>query len=555
MQTINGLLPGFNDSRMQRPKVSSWVASVNYSLTPTMFLEATYGHSQNDLAGCALAQSGTGPELCRNAVPMNPASYRGAVGLSGLPLLFPNANVLNPDYYATKALNGMDPAPPAWVNGDFQKTPQFQWGNRISNSPPNTPFPGYFNINATQDVSISVTKVSGQHTYKAGFYYTHSYKAEQATDTNSFGTINFTQDTPGTNPFDTSFGFANAAIGTFSSFAQAQNYVEGNYVYDNIEGYIQDNWKVNGRLTLDYGVRLVHQKPQYDRLKQAANFLPDEWLLGSAPALYKPGCTITVAPGAACPAANRQAQNPLTGQFLGPNTTSAFGTLVAGSGSPTNGLFLPGQGIVDTTYTFPALGIAPRFGMTYDLSSNQTVILRGGTGLYFDRPFGNTVISMAGNPPASKQVTTRFSQLQSLGSAGLTTQAPPGLNTIQYDPKLPSSTQWNAGIQLLLPGAITLDAEYVGQHSFNSVRTVNINAVDFGAAFLPQNQDTTLATSATPGATALPDGPAAVVRRIRRHQPPAVRRLEDVPLDPALLQPPVPERAVVRLQRHDRALG
>ena len=49
---------------MQRPKVSSWGFTVNYSLTPTMFLEGTYGHSQNDLAGCALAQSNTGPSFC-----------------------------------------------------------------------------------------------------------------------------------------------------------------------------------------------------------------------------------------------------------------------------------------------------------------------------------------------------------------------------------------------------------------------------------------------------------------------------------------------------------
>ena len=81
-----------------------------------------------------------------------------------------------------------------------------------------SPFPGYFNINATQDISISLTKVAGRHTLKTGFYNTHSYKAEQATDVNSFGTINFQQDAVGTNPFDTSFGFANAAIGTFSSY-------------------------------------------------------------------------------------------------------------------------------------------------------------------------------------------------------------------------------------------------------------------------------------------------------------------------------------------------
>src|SRR5207253_68623 len=44
---------------------------------------------------------------------------------------------------------------------------------------------------------------------------------------------------------------------------------------------------------------------------------------------------------------------------------------------------------------------------------------------------------------------------------------------------------------------------YVGQHGFHIVQGVNLNAVDYGAAFLDKNQDLTLTASATPGATAL----------------------------------------------------
>jgi hypothetical protein len=501
-QIIDGALPGFNDTQMQNPVITTFAVTANYNLSASMFLEGTWGRSRNELAGCALSESGTGPSFCTSAVPMNPNSNRNNAGLGALPLLFPNANKLNPAYYATQALNAMNPVPPAWVNGDFVKPPAFSWGSRIANAPPNIPFPGYFNVNATDDFSISLTKVAGPHTMKIGFFRNHSFKAEQATDVSSFGALSFAQNAVGTNPFDTSFGFANAAIGSFSSYQQASAYVEGDFVYSNVEGYVQDNWKVTDRLTMDYGVRLVHQTPQFDELGQAANFLPDRWSLSAAPVLYRPGCTTIVPAGTSCPTVNRQAMNPLTGQFLGPNSTLAFGTLVPNSGNATNGLFLGGQGIVDTTYTFPALGVAPRFGMAYDLSGQQTMVLRGGAGLFFDRPFGNSVISMPGNPPASKLVTVRYSQLQNLGSGELTTQGAPALNTIQYDPKLPSSWQWNGGIQMELPWATAIDAEYVGQHSFNSVRTVNINAVDFGAAFLAQNQDPTLAPT-TPGATSL----------------------------------------------------
>jgi hypothetical protein len=51
---------------------------------------------------------------------------------------------------------------------------------------------------------------------------------------------------------------------------------------------------------------------------------------------------------------------------------------------------------------------------------------------------------------------------------------------------------------------------YVGNHGYNlmqnrqgRVGVLDLNAVDFGAAYLPQNQDPTLAASAVPGATAL----------------------------------------------------
>ena len=140
--------------------------------------------------------------------------------------------------------------------------------------------------------------------------------------------------------------------------------------------------------------------------------------------------------------------------------------------------------------------------MAYDVLGDQTTVLRGGVGLFYDRPFGNSVIFMPGNPPSAKNVTVRYGQLQSLGQGGLTTQGAPGLNTIDYEAKLPSSTQWSAGIQRTIPWATTLDVEWVGQHSFNTVRTANINTVDIGAGFLAVNQDPTK-VSATPGGAAL----------------------------------------------------
>ena len=131
------------------------------------------------------------------------------------------------------------------------------------------------------------------------------------------------------------------------------------------------------------------------------------------------------------------------------------------------------------------------------------MVLRGGAGLFFDRPSGNSIYSQVQNPPTYTSVTVRNAQLQTLANAGLTIAGAPALNVFEYAGNLPSSTQWNGGIQMALPWSSALDVEYVGQHSFNTLDGVDINAIDFGAAFLPQNQDLTLQPNATPGAMAV----------------------------------------------------
>jgi hypothetical protein len=166
-------------------------------------------------------------------------------------------------------------------------------------------------------------------------------------------------------------------------------------------------------------------------------------------------------------------------------------------------LFLPGQGVPKATYLWPAIAFGPRFGMAYDVSGTQRIVLRGGAGLFFDRPSTTTISGGVNNPPTSSTVTVQFGQLQALGTGGYTIQGAPALAAIKYDAKLPSSTQWNGGIQMELPWSIAADLSYVGQHSFNTFQGVNLNAVDFGVAFQSQFQDATLGQSTTPGATAV----------------------------------------------------
>src|SRR5205823_4923313 len=240
----------------------------------------------------------------------------------------------------------------------------FGWGSRIQGTagvgalpgPPNQVFPGFLNINRTQDVAISLTKVKSTHSLKAGFYNNHSFKAQNTgaggvANLGFQGYVNFGNDT--NNALDTGFGYANAAVGVFQQYLQQSKLIEGSMIYNNTEFYVQDNWKVNSRLTLDYGVRFTRQQPQYDQFLQMSNFFPELWSLGAAPVLYVPGCNngATVCSGNA-----RNAKDPRTGQILtatgAANTAAAIGTVVPNTGSLTNGIKKAGDGIADTSYVW-----------------------------------------------------------------------------------------------------------------------------------------------------------------------------------------------------------
>ena len=189
---------------------------------------------------------------------------------------------------------------------------------------------------------------------------------------------------------------------------------------------------MNDRLTLDYGVRFVHQQAQYDTLGQASNFLPEKWTLAQAPLLYVPGCANGVAPVHRRRTARRWIR--VTGQFLGPNSVLAIGDARARTPATRR-----------TACSCPAKAVcrqgdrsdrrrsasAPRFGMAYDSratsASSCAAASASSTIGRARRPFSARV----NNPPTSQNVTVRYGQLQTLGSGGLTTAGRAGALGVQ----------------------------------------------------------------------------------------------------------------------------
>lgn len=502
---VSGSLPGYNDTQRLPGTawISTWAGTANYTINPTTFLEGTIGFARNYGATIVISDF----------------TSINNVGLTDLPLLYPGARDVPSGYFAADALSRMNV--PWYQNGQILLQPNYAWGARIGCAttnnnnvgapcPPNLTYPGALNTNSTWDLALSLTKVVGRHTFKTGYYHNHSYKAQNiniALGALSFRSeMNFSNDP--NNPFDTGFGYANAAIGTVSLYSQQSRFVEGNYIYNNREFFVQDNWKVNNNLTLDVGVRVVNQQPQYDKFGSNSNWFEDRWSLANAPLLYLAGCAGGVNP---CATSARQAMDPRNGQLLGPGSATAIGQRVPNTGDRQQGLVQAGNGISRYGYVWPVLAFAPRLGAAYDLTGSQKVIVRGGIGWFFDRPPGDSVQNLVSNPPYSEGIVLNGVLLRDLNTAAGGPSPSPRLFAFGYDDGLPTSVQWNGGVQMALPWSTSLDVSYVGQHAFNlhsgtglQSGGVNINTVNIGAAFLPENQDPTRAPSGTPGAEALP---------------------------------------------------
>jgi hypothetical protein len=191
---------------------------------------------------------------------------------------------------------------------------------------------------------------------------------------------------------------------------------------------------------------------------------------------------------------------------------SAFiGRVVPGSGDRFNGAFQAGNGISETLTDGSKFRVSPRAGFAYDITGRQRLVARGGFAILYDRPQGNQVFSLINNPPGMQAQVLTWGLAKDIVSA--TGYNPTiALAPSEYNWKVPTVYQWNAGFQMRLPLDLTLDVAYVGSRSENLLQFRNLNAVPYGAAYGQENQDPTrgqacsgcTAISAIPGGNALP---------------------------------------------------
>lgn len=348
----------------------------------------------------------------------------------------------------------------------------------------------------------NLTKILGKHAIKLGLYY---YKATAFNTPQSPAQASVDYSTSlGTNtnfPLDSGDPFANALLGVFNSYTQASQKVITNSVYNTVEGYIQDTWRVTPTLTLDYGLRFSYLGPVHDLMQQEEFFEPSLWNPAQAVRLYTPvsvnGTERVVDPG----------NIPANLTIADTLPTNYLGLIVPGSGNPTNGL-VSGKNFITGGYK-QGVRAAPRFGFAWQPLRNTVV--RGGFGISYDRARTDYDNNEAQAPP---NVLTPVLYYGSLSNINATTANGPrgtiGLTAVSPSDNTPYVMSYNLGIQRNVGKGFVVDIAFVGSLGRDLTQVTNLNAVPYLSTFQRSAQNLYLYNNNVPAVQAnLPPAYAA----------------------------------------------
>jgi len=290
----------------------------------------------------------------------------------------------------------------------------------------------------------NVAWVHGKHTIKVGFFLEKFQLTEQfGFDTQGYYTFDNGYSVSSNNALaDMMLGrIAQYQEGTFNAHGVLTGgYGVGHWRRTDFEPYIQDDWKVNRRLTLNFGVRYYLLIPPHDVTKPTvdSSFIPS---------LYNPALASVLG------ADGLLHKDPATGHIY---DFSGFG----------NGLVECGAGPIAKGCQVPyKMNIGPRFGFAWDPTGSGKTSVRGGFGIYYEPGNGNdaNVIGLEGNAPAifapSMFNLTSYNFNTSGGFAGI---GPAGIQAIPYFQKNPAVSQFNFNIQHEFRGNNLLTVAYVG---------------------------------------------------------------------------------------------
>lgn len=334
-----------------------------------------------------------------------------------------------------------------------------------------------------------VTKTWRNHTFITGFSYSHYQKLENNT-TGTNGSFSFGNDTQyacgatptaGCVPANSASGaaeaqgFANFLIGNANSgFTQLSKDPITDIKSALYEAYVQDNWKITPRLTLNLGVRYEYYGQPWDARGQLSNFDPSKYSAAAAPTIATTGLICFTG---TCSQANSNA-----GLSTSPNASADYAGI-----NYINGMIFNGPSSANNNQASPYgnkvgmaqnTNFAPRFGFAYDVFGDGKTSLRGGYGWSFDDTevsyYETTVFN---NPPAVATYSVGQASFDSPAGGALTalSSTPGRIQAVPLHYQTPYVQQYSLDIQQQITPTLILDVGYFGDHGTHLLGAEEIN--------------------------------------------------------------------------------